>query len=691
MKKLLLFLLALPCLISAQVVGRQSVDSFPLYSWSNQVTYGLTWLPVSYSISPAKKYPLIIFLHGAGQNGTGITGLSNLITDGLSQNIANGWNPVAVNPKDRQTYEFIVISPQDANPWSYSYDQVKIILPAILKRYRVDSSRIYITGLSAGGDGSLTCVTADTAFTKLFAACAVASTADMDGSSILGLSPSALESNLKSTISKYGVGVWLTYGDQDGLHSSLRYEDSLNAFSPVPASKLTVLAGVGHSAWKQLYNTAFRPIGNYYGHAGEKFASQPSTNSSSVAGSGITQDSLNVFEWLLTFQRSLGAAAVTPVVIPPVVIPPVGHKKILLGTGDPRYPQTWYTNVATQVNAQPGDTLVIPTGTKSCLLSNFHGTSKDTIVIIPADSGKIGGYTDYAFSITNANFFKAYGFHIDGKDSSNGLFAVKEGATNYALHDLWLHNGASEGLQCKWDQDTANPATYYPSAINDVLIYNVQVQNVADEAVYLGNMNDVTKPLAAPFVNLTLHHISTDSTGRMGIILSDIIGLHAHDLSVNRFGLMKLDGYINGVAIGQDVTLADSMYNVRINNGTGAGLLDFGRGVQKLRNWTITNTATLAGQDAIYVKDAPDLGYNLPPLQLDLSGFTITGAAHYALNATNENGTQLPGTIANFNYTGTALGIFDQVDKINVPAPAAPKTIKSILITYSDGTTEVKP
>lgn len=519
----------------------------------------------------------------------------------------------------------IVICVQPTNQWP-TVAWLKQIYDSVVKRWSVDLTRISLTGYSAGGTVSdAFAITYPNLIAGVFSLSSPAMTSGPADAPLYG---------------PYSAGGGHFWGLDGGLDNSNQFAlavSTMNAAAPGSAI-YTEISGMTHCCWGTYYNPAY------------------------------TLNGFNCYNWLLQWSQ--------PRAIAPA---PLGHKRILLSINDPRYPQIWYPNVAALVNPQPGDTLVIPTGIKSCLLSNFHGTPKDSIILIPADSGWIGGYTDYAFSITNASYFKAMGFHVDGKDSSNGLFAVKEGTTNYCLHDLWLRNGASEGIQCKWDQDTTNPATFYPTTINDVLIYNVKVQNVTDEAGYFGNMNDVTKPLAAPFVNLTIHHISTDSTGRMGIILSDIVGLHAHDLSVNRFGLLKLDGYINGVAIGQDVTIADSMYNVRISNGTGAGLLDFGRGPQKLRNWTITNTATIAGQDAIYIKDAPDLGYNLPPLQLDLSGFTISGAAHYALNVTNENGTQLPGTISNFNYSGTALGIFDLVDKIIVPAPP----VKTILFTIN--------
>lgn len=585
------------------------------------------YTPKGYSTT--NHYPVLICVPGNGEVGTNDTLLNTFLP---CKFIAAG----TLAPNE------IVVCVQPLNQWP-NLQWLKQMYDSIARRWSVDLTRVYLTGYSAGGT---VCDQFAVTYPNLVAGLFSLSSPPMQSGPV--------DAPLYIPYAAAGGHAWMLTGSNDNSNQFGLAVSTMNAAAPGSAI-YTEIPGMGHCCWDTYYSPAY------------------------------TLNGFNAYNWLLQWSQP---RAIAP--------PPLGNKRIVLGTGDVRYPQVYYTNVASQVNPQPGDTLVIPTGIHSALLSGFAGTPTKPIVIIPADSGWIGGYTDYAFTINNANYFTAYGFHIDGKDSSNGLFAIKQLTSNYTVHDLSLKNGASEGIQCKWDQDTTNPATYYPpNAINNVTIYNVRVQNCTDEMVYLGNMNDVIKPLAAPFVNLTLYNISTDSSGRMGIILSDIESLHAHDLSINRFGIMNIGSYQNGLAIGQDVTIADSMYNVKISNGTGAGILDFGRGLQKLRNFTITNTATTAGQDVIYIDDRPDLGYNLPPLQLDFSGFTISGGTGKALNVLNTGGTMLPGMIANFKYSGTGQGIFDQVDKIITPAipvtPVPVKTIKSLLITYSDGSTETKP
>ena len=109
-------------LFAQTTLGRQNVDQYPTTAWGT-LTYGLTYLPSDYS-STTQSYPLIIFLHGSGEGGDGISGLNNLLVYGLPNRIANGWDPQAVNPADGKNYKFIVVSPQApaAARWSLYFE-----------------------------------------------------------------------------------------------------------------------------------------------------------------------------------------------------------------------------------------------------------------------------------------------------------------------------------------------------------------------------------------------------------------------------------------------------------------------------------------------------------------------------------------------------------------------------------------
>jgi PKD domain/Secretion system C-terminal sorting domain len=312
-RTLLLFLwLAFYAGVQAQtVIGRQNVDQYPMDQFGDQ-TYGLTWLPPSYAANPTKKYPLIIFLHGTGEAGTGVAGLNTLIGAALPQRIAGGFNPSAVNPVDGQTYEFIVVSPQ-AGSWSYNYDAVKYILPNVLSRYHVDLNRIYLTGLSAGGDGSWTVMgSGDANFIKQFSAVATASSAGVDG--VNGLDANTVLSNLGQAGKTYGIATWAVTGDQDGLMgNSQSYINNVNAAGPSIKGKYTDISVIGHSAWNQLYDPAWRSDVNYYGTNCAAAPMMPNGSNGHGLGTGKTQDSLNVYEWFLLYSKAAPAPPASPV------------------------------------------------------------------------------------------------------------------------------------------------------------------------------------------------------------------------------------------------------------------------------------------------------------------------------------------------------------------------------------------
>ena len=108
-----------------------------------QLNY-LLYLPKEYGSEKDKKYPLILFLHGAGERG-----------DDLNKVKVHGIPKIIEREDD---FPFIAVSPQcPANSW-WTFESELIALNALLddivSKFSVDEDRIYLTGISMGGFGT---------------------------------------------------------------------------------------------------------------------------------------------------------------------------------------------------------------------------------------------------------------------------------------------------------------------------------------------------------------------------------------------------------------------------------------------------------------------------------------------------------------------------------------------------------
>lgn len=97
----------------------------------------LAYVPDGYEADPSRTWPLLLFLHGAGERGSD---LELVKIHGPPKLIAAG-----------RKFPFVVISPQcpASIPWSAA--ALERFIDSIRKDYRIDDTRIYITGLSMGG------------------------------------------------------------------------------------------------------------------------------------------------------------------------------------------------------------------------------------------------------------------------------------------------------------------------------------------------------------------------------------------------------------------------------------------------------------------------------------------------------------------------------------------------------------
>ncbi len=181
----------------------------------------LDTLPPGYSANPNKKWPLLLFLHGGGEWGSDP---SKLKIHGPPRLIEEG-----------KTFPFLVVAPQLPTDEQWLPLQLNDFLDYIETKYRVDTDRVYVTGLSRGGRGTWNLAMA---YPARFAA----------------IAPIAARGDADDVARIKNLPVWAFHGTDDKTMLFERGEAVVSALQKVGGTaKFTVYPGVGHDSWTQTY------------------------------------------------------------------------------------------------------------------------------------------------------------------------------------------------------------------------------------------------------------------------------------------------------------------------------------------------------------------------------------------------------------------------------------------------------
>ena len=174
-----------------------------------------------------KPYPVILFLHGAGETKGGT---KMPVEVGIGTAIK----------KQEKTFPCITIIPQaQKRGWSATGDEGKraiAILDEVMKEYKTDPKRVYLTGLSMGGAGTWSlAINHPDRWAAIVPIC--------------GGGDATMAEKIKD------IPCWCFWGDQDApAKSSMpKMLDALKAAGGKP--KFTEYPGVGHNSWDMAYGT----------------------------------------------------------------------------------------------------------------------------------------------------------------------------------------------------------------------------------------------------------------------------------------------------------------------------------------------------------------------------------------------------------------------------------------------------
>jgi len=185
----------------------------------------LLHLPKGYN-DTEEKWPLILFLHGAGERGDNLKKVS---IHGVPKMVNGGMD-----------LPCIVVSPQCGKHawWTSPTEQAGLmaLLEEIEKKHRVDKNRIYLTGLSMGGFGTWKLAASHP---EKFAAIAP----------ICGGGDPATAVNLKN------MPMWVFHGARDSVVPESFSAKMIEAVKKAGGKpKYTVYPKAGHDSWSKTYS-----------------------------------------------------------------------------------------------------------------------------------------------------------------------------------------------------------------------------------------------------------------------------------------------------------------------------------------------------------------------------------------------------------------------------------------------------
>ena len=186
----------------------------------------LLYLPEGYEADPKQTWPLIIFLHGSGDRGDNIFLLAKA-------------SPFMMI-REQGPLPFIIVAPllktsQDYASFPENY--MNGVLAEALADYQVDQKRIYVTGLSMGGEA-----------TYRFAL--------LQPDTFAAIAPLAAYTYSSSSMESIkDLPVWAIHGANDTIVSLAMGQKPVDALKQVGGNvRFSVLEGHDHDVWTDTYS-----------------------------------------------------------------------------------------------------------------------------------------------------------------------------------------------------------------------------------------------------------------------------------------------------------------------------------------------------------------------------------------------------------------------------------------------------
>lgn len=249
-----------------------------------------------------KRQPLMIFLHGADEGSpTGTmpnAGLHNDVTvrslednnHGIFTLTKTADLPGFTDPLTSEVFHFYMMGPQQyysnavnrsfGIEWPVVYLQAMLLWAKVNLGNNIDWTRVYVTGLSLGGGGTVTMLMRDEFIKQIAAGIPICSgyghqtndaTRFMDGHKRLAWG---------------GVPLWMFHAADDTSApptNTLKISTEINKYNPLRGNKVWELANGGHVIWDNVYVTGDLVL--------------------TLSNGVVCPPRPNIFEWALTHRK----------------------------------------------------------------------------------------------------------------------------------------------------------------------------------------------------------------------------------------------------------------------------------------------------------------------------------------------------------------------------------------------------
>ena len=196
------------------------------HQWETDIHFSfryLRYLPKDFDEN--KKYPLVFFLHGAGEWGEN---LEDVARHGFLQHVR----------ESGKEYPFIIVAPQCPahQYWGCFTESLLAFLDYICESLPIDKERVYLTGLSMGGTGTwMLAMAAPERFAAIAPIC---------GTGIYWFGEALVD-----------IPIMIYHGDYDEivpLSESISMVNSVNKRGG--NAQIEICYGLGHNAWDVAYS-----------------------------------------------------------------------------------------------------------------------------------------------------------------------------------------------------------------------------------------------------------------------------------------------------------------------------------------------------------------------------------------------------------------------------------------------------